>query len=245
MPIHNWKGVPHAYFHAHHHAWISELLRTLNSGLLGEDFYAVVERNFETVGPDILALQKHGNQGGGTATRAVQPRPQLVFRTNAEFYRKKKSVLAVKHVSEDRTVAILEIVSAGNKGGRRPFQQFLDKCIDLIDSGIHLSLVDLHPRTARDPDGIHNAIWGEMSNDAICESPADKPLTLVSYEVAYDGTAAYVEPVGVGMDLPPMPLFLMPGYSVDVPLEATYRAAWDALPNRLHELILQSAEPLA
>ncbi len=41
---------------------------------------------------------------------------------------------------------------------------------------------------------------------------------------------AFVEPVSVGATLPDMPLFLTPETYVPVPLEATYRSAWETLP---------------
>jgi hypothetical protein len=45
-------------------------------------------------------------------------------------------------------------------------------------------------------------------------------------------TQAYVVPVDVGDLLPDMPLFLEPDGCVEVPLEACYRSAWEAVPRR-------------
>jgi hypothetical protein len=59
--------------------------------------------------------------------------------------------------------------------------------------------------------------------------PEDKSLTCVSY-VGGAGAEAFVEPVAVGDALPPMPLFLTPDVYVSVPLEATYRSAWEGMP---------------
>jgi hypothetical protein len=61
--------------------------------------------------------------------------------------------------------------------------------------------------------------------------PPDKPLTLASYE-AGPAQAAYVEPIGIGEALPDMPLFLAPERYVNVPLEATYMAAYSGVPLR-------------
>jgi hypothetical protein len=58
-----------------------------------------------------------------------------------------------------------------------------------------------------------------------------KPLTLVSYDAGYSPTA-YVEPVAVGDVLPDVPLFLAHGWYVNVPLEATYQAAYRGVPQR-------------
>jgi len=43
--------------------------------------------------------------------------------TNFPLYPRVKSAIAVRHVSDDRLVAWVEIVSPGNKAARRPFQE--------------------------------------------------------------------------------------------------------------------------
>jgi hypothetical protein len=48
--------------------------------------------------------------------------------------------------------------------------------------------------------------------------------------VDYPGVEVFLEPVAVGDKLPKMPLFLSPESYVRVPLEETYRAAWEAVP---------------
>ncbi len=48
---------------------------------------------------------------------------------------------------------------------------------------------------------------------------------------------AYVEPVGVGMALAEMPLFLDPGAYVNAPLEPTYAAAYRGMPAFWRDMI--------
>jgi hypothetical protein len=106
----------------------------------------------------------------------------------------------------------------------------------------HFLLVDLQPPGPRDPDGIHAAIWAEFGGRAKA-GPAGKPLTLVAYDAGVPKTA-YVERVAVGDTLIDMPLFLAPGWYVNVPLEATYMAAWSGVPRRFRETLEQpSAKP--
>jgi hypothetical protein len=112
---------------------------------------------------------------------------------------------------------------------------FVTKAIELLDHGYHLLLVDLHPRTARDPDGIHAVIWGEFGGKSKPTLP-EKPFTLVAYD-AGPPKACYVEPVAIGESLVDMPLFLAPGWYVNVPLERTYRAAWRGVPRRFREVL--------
>ena len=59
--------------------------------------------------------------------------------------------------------------------------------------------------------------------------PADEPLTLAGYAAA-GRIEVYLEHLAVGAPLPEMPLFLRSDRYVNVPLEATYTAAWRGMP---------------
>src|SRR5262249_28348683 len=120
MPMHDWTLVDDGIFHAFHHRWISAISDALNTGLLPRDYYALPEQIAAGLGPDVLALQEQRSaeteSGGGGSATALDARPQTRFmvESEAEFYRRKKSCIAVRHISGDRVVAIVEIVSPGN-----------------------------------------------------------------------------------------------------------------------------------
>ena len=174
-----------------------------------------------------------------TLTR-TRPKSTHYAKTPAEFHRRKKSSIAVRHVSGDRIVAMIEIISPGNKNNTNAFQAFIAKVCELLEHRIHLLLLDPFPPGRRDPNGIHNTI-GSMVEDDPFQIPTDKPLTLVAYECA-DTTRAYIETLSVGDALPDMPLFLEPNSHVTVPLEATYQAAWDTVPARWQRVIAPAVE---
>ena len=240
MPMHDWTRVEAGIFHAFHHEWISEISRALNQNLLPPDYYALPEQVAAGRGPDVLTLQSQRSEdadeepaGGGVATATrLQTRPQTSFtiETDAGFYRRKKSRIGVRHVSGDRLVAVVEILSPGNKSSRNAFQACVDKAWELLERRLHLLLIDPFPPGPRDPNGIHGAIWAEIEDDAFV-LPADKPLTLAAYECDAV-TRAYIEPAAVGDALPDMPLFLEPNGCVMVPLEATYQTAFAVMPRR-------------
>jgi len=165
----------------------------------------------------------------------AKPKARLAGETDLEFYRRKQNVVAVRHVSGDRLVAIVEIVSPGNKSSQAVFRKFVDKAVDLLSQDIHLLILDLIPPTRRDPNGIHGAIW-EALTDEKYTAPPGKPLTLAAYE-AEMGVRAFVEPVAVGDALLEMPLFLRAGGHVPVALESTYQSAWEAVPRRWRSVI--------
>jgi hypothetical protein len=207
MPMHDWKRVEAGIFHAFHHRWISAVSDVLNTGVLPKDYYALPEQVPAGFGPDVLTLQDQ----------------------------RRASAVAVHDVSGDRIVAMIEIVSPGNKATRHAFQAFVNKACELLEHRIHLLIVDPFPPGSRDPNGVHAAIWQEVQDDAF-QLPADKPLTLVAYESDLT-TRAYVEPIAVGDRLPDMPLFLESNGYVNVPLEATYHTAYAVLPRRWQQVL--------
>ncbi len=142
--------------------------------------------------------------------------------------------MVIRH-GRGRVVAIIELMSPGNKDSRNAIRSFVEKAADILNQGIHLVVVDLFPPTPRDPQGIHKAIWDEFG-DMPFELPSDKPLTVASY-IGGDLPTAYVEPVGVGDPLPGIPLFLTKYDYVPCPLEVSYMQAWAVFPAMLKELM--------
>jgi hypothetical protein len=142
----------------------------------------------------------------------------------------------IHHARDDRIVAVIEILSAGNKSSNKEFRAFVGKAVDLLEHGYHLLLVDVHPPTTRDPDGIHPVIWAEFGGQSD-PAPPDQPLTLVAYDAGPPMKTAYLQPVAVGEVLIDMPLFLAPGWYVSVPLEATYQSAWRGVPRRFKAIL--------
>lgn len=144
--------------------------------------------------------------------------------------------VAVRHARGRELVAVIELVSPGNKASSREFRDLVDKSVQRIAQGISLLVVDPFPPTARDPHGLHAAIWKAATREGFAP-PADTPLTLASYATANGECTAFVEPLAVGDKLRDMPLYLRPGLWVPVPLEATYRTAWDGFPKPLRPLL--------
>jgi len=172
--------------------------------------------------------------GGGVAVRAQAPRTLITRRAEADAYVGKASRIAVRH-RHGNVVAIIEIVSPGNKASQVEFNSLVEKSAELIRQGVHLLVIDVFPPGRRDPQGIHKAIWDAFDEEEL-ELPPGKPLTIASYDAGPDHVA-YVEFVGVGDPLPEMPLFLKPEVYVPVPLEAVYRTAWDSFPAQLKGLL--------
>jgi hypothetical protein len=245
MPVHDWTRVDAGIFHHFHHEWISTISNSLNAGLLPPDYYALAEQQAAGFGPDVLTLQGlQGNaadtsDGGPAAGKGnllvAEPKVQFTAESEREYYRRKRSTITVRHISGDRIVAMVEVVSPGNKASRNALRAFVGKAAELLEKRVHLLILDLHPPGRRDPHGIHAAIWEEVSGEE-SESPAARPLTLAAYESG-PRLRAFVSTVAVGDVLPEMPLFLEPGAHILVPLEATYQAAFAAVPRRWQRVL--------
>src|SRR5262249_38544950 len=162
-------------------------------------------------------------------------RVRFTATTEIESYARKRKSVVVRHISGDDVVAIVEIISPGNKASRHGIRSVVRKVVEFLDAKIHLLLIDLLPPGPRDPQGIHAAIWSEIGDDDF-QLPPDKRLTLVAYS-AGEVQSAYIEPVAVNDVLADMPLFLEPDLYVPVPLEATCRAAFEAVPRRWREVL--------
>lgn len=241
MPLHNWTLVSAGTFHGFHTAWIAELARALNNGLLPESYYAESEQVAGQTGPDILTLEFDSNfpkatneseEGlGGTALLTkVQPTVTLTqTASEAEVYGERRNRLAIRHTSGDRLVAYIELLSSGNKSSRRMLDRFLDKVCSVIEQGVHLLIVDPYAPGSLDPQGIHGAIWNEIDPSSLFRFPDQRKTTAVSYH-AISPPVAYVEPMAIGMPLPVMPLFLDSERYVNLPLEPAYSAAFSAIP---------------
>jgi hypothetical protein len=201
MPVHDWGRVPSGVFVGFHHAWITQLGRALNRGILPAASYALPERT------------------SGVPGKAI----------------------TVRRAGDRQVVAIVEVVSPGNKNNQNGLNAFVRKAREALAAGLHLLLVDLFPPGPRDPQGIHRAVWDEDCGPDF-ELPADKPLTCVAY-IGGAGAEAFVEFVGVADPLPAMPLFLTPDVYVNVPLEATYQLAWEGMPGYWRGILTGSTGP--
>ena len=208
MPVHDWAHVDANVFHHFHQRWTVAICDALNAGLLPSGYSALVEQHAGGLVPDVLALERRfppsrpAEPVGGVVT-ATPPKTSLVKKAKAVLAARANRIVIRHRLGE--IVCVLEIVSPGNKSGRAALRAFVDKTIEFLRQGVHLLVIDILPPTARDPGGMHKAIWDEIEEEPF-ELPPGKPLTLAAY-VAGDvltgrEMTAYVELVGVGTPCP-------------------------------------------
>jgi hypothetical protein len=218
--------------------------------LLPDGYYVLAEQVANQIIPDVLTLQDLSGSDGGTSAHDEGPAgdedggvavalapPRMAVKdtvSEAMFLAARRRRLVIRHTTGDRIVALIEIVSPGNKEKRSTIDSFVDYESAGLDEGYHLLVIDLLPPGAFDPAGMHGAIWQRLGGSYA--PPAGKPLTLAAY-VSDGAITCYVEPTAVATALIPMPLFLDPGHYVNVSLEPTYRAAYEGVPRRWKRVI--------
>ena len=109
MPVHDWSRVGVGIFHDFHLTWNVEIKKELNGGVLPPDHYCDDRTDCRRCGPRALTLQ------------AVAPIGAI------NDYALKRRSLVIRHTSDDRVVAIIEILSPGNKSSRHTVRSFVKK----------------------------------------------------------------------------------------------------------------------
>jgi hypothetical protein len=230
MPTHDWTRVRPNRFHDFHQGWTIAIRNALNSGRLPPGYFAMVEQKADGAEPDVITLELNPPTSPAEVELAVDlhpPQARFVTLSEAVGYARKANRITIRYPDGD-VVAVVEIVSPGNKDSRHALRAFARKAVAFLQAGVNLLIVDLFPLGRRDAQGIHKVIWDRLPDEPFTLS-RDKPLTLAAYAAGTE-TVAYIEPVAVGDPLPDMPIFLTADRHVHCPLEATYQTAWEQFP---------------
>ncbi len=223
-----WEG-----FHSH---WASSLAAQLNAGLLPPRHFAEPQVSHGRIEVDVAADRLSGNgsasgpaptSSGGVATLAAPvwspPAPSLemdaVFA--AEF-----TVLVMNTEAGPTLVGAIELVSPSNKARPAARRAFAVKCLNYINAGIGLIVVDV-------VTGRRANLHDEMVGLIVGNAPRF-PGTPSTYAVAYrpfrrgdeDKVGVWPTPLTVGEVLPALPLWLCEIEGpIRVDLEAAYTEA--------------------
>ncbi len=241
MPIHDWTKVRSGTYHNFHVLWLSTITNRLNAGILPTGCFAMAEQIVGGPEPDVVTLQLDADTPTQSAEAQIavappktKPSASFVMTADADRYVRKANRIVIRHELGE-VLAVIEIVSPGNKDSRHAIRSFVEKSVQLLFDGINLLIIDPLSPTPRDPHGIHQLIWSQVTDQPF-QLPADRPLTMVAYQAEPIKTA-YVEPISFGSPLPTMPLYLQGENYVDLPLEQTYAETWNVLPKELKRLV--------
>ena len=251
MPLHDWSRVESGIFHAFHTSWITAIQNALNAGLLPKIYYALAEQHAGEFVADVLALHvpsapeeltripvPDSETGGGTALAEAPPKISLHEKIELEITEIQR-YLAIRHLSSHRIIALLEIVSPGNKNSEARYENFVHKTVYAIRRHVNVLLIDVHETGRFDQDGINARIRNMLSPQSTPTIDRPRHSTLASYcPDPLRAVDIYLEHVAPNMPLPDMPIFLNPDRYVNVPLEATWLEAWKGMPNFWRNVVL-------
>jgi hypothetical protein len=139
MPIHDWTRVEAGDFHHFHQCWVVALGNALNSGLLPPGYMAMAEQVTGRPIPDVVTLRtrepKEGPEGG-IAVAAAPPAARLIAKIERVNYAKRADRVVIRH-GRGKVVAIIEILSPGNKDSRLALRTFVEKAADILNQGVN------------------------------------------------------------------------------------------------------------
>ena len=152
MPLHDWTRVSAGIYHNFHQDWTIEICRTLNGGILPPGYYAMADQRVSGPEPDLVALRLRGPEPqGGLVVAETPPRIKQAGRAESEaaLYARKANRIAIRH-ELGRVVAMIEVVSPGNKDSQHAIASFVAKAVDFLRNGIHFLVIDPFPTGLRD-----------------------------------------------------------------------------------------------
>jgi hypothetical protein len=211
-----------------HSKWANVLVDELNETLLPEGYYAEPHVH---VGPrveiDVATSERDGGAAAGGATTATLPvrawSPPAPTVTLPAAFVDTFEVQVFNTESGPQLVAVIELVSPANKDRAEHRRAFAVKCASYLAQGIGLLVVDVVTNRRAN---LHDEIVGLMLPAASFVFPGTPPLYASAYRPLHreeqDQIEAWLHPLGVGQELPTLPLALTAEVVLPINLEAAY-----------------------
>ena len=241
MPLHDWTHVDAGIFHDFHVAWIAEIRKALNGGLLPEGYYALAEQHAGRAIADVLTL--HASPAAWTQRRHVADAP------GDGRSRPGRCASPGAAPAHGRTGRAGPPPLPGHPPRQRPPPRRPHRDRLAGEQGPlpprqglrRQGRVRPGPRRASAAGGPVSSRPPRSLGDAWRRPPGARGVRgAVRRARGRAGDAGqlrrgpvveiYVEHVAIGAALPEMPLFLHSDRYVNVPLEPTYQAAYDGMP---------------
>ena len=139
MPLHRWPNTRISW-ESFHTSWLVRLADHLNTDRLPTGFVARPTEHILGIGPDVLTLREGSDAGSGQDIVTL-PRADVEVRFTPN--QAPQFVGVYSRYDETKLVAVVELISPGNKSRPATIDAFTGKCELLLTDGIHLVLVDL------------------------------------------------------------------------------------------------------
>ena len=191
MPIHDWTRVSSGTFHDFHQGWTIEIRNVEQRGSPGR-----LLRNGRPMGKrtrtrrHCASVTQPGTRGRGLVVAETPPRIKRAARVDTEFalYPRKANRIVIHH-ELGRVVAMIEIVSPGNKDNKHAVASFIAKAVGLHPHRDSFSDDRLVPFWTSRPARYSPGDLGRTGWRVAGSRPADKPLTVAAFDAGDELTA--------------------------------------------------------
>jgi hypothetical protein len=245
MPLHDHFHRPLAEIHdweSFHSQWGSCIAADLNHRLpkrflasapqhLGPFVSAdVAERELLTTDADepLNGTPGKSTENGGVAVaieKAVYSPPVTTLSMPMSFPEEYR-VEVRDTLRASRILAVIELVSPGNKDDNESREAFAGKCLSYLAKGMGLVVIDIVTERLAN---LHNWLVKLAKHDAKFEMAGNPPIYTSAYRPVRrdkeDVIDLWMWPLAVGLVLPIVPLALKEFGTVPLDLEATYKEA--------------------
>ena len=210
-----------------HGAWPATLAYRLNAALppqyrcgLKVHVGPLVEVDVATFERDI-ATEPHDDAGTGIGRSWESESPTLLLETD-ELAPAEYEVRVYDSSHARRLVAVVELVSPGNKDRPQSRKAFVDKCHALLQQDVCVVIVDI-------VTNYTSTLYAELAARLGAQPPAiaDSTIYAVTCRTRPGRRGVRVETwereLSVGSPLPTLPLYLSESFKVPLELEVTYK----------------------
>src|SRR5579871_2167598 len=222
---------PHRSWESFHGFWITHLAGNFNLRPNRYGFIAEVNVHIGiAVAADVAAFEEDrptGERSNGAVATEVWAPPRPLLAMLVDFSALETFEIRIYDQDRARTlVAVVELVSPGNKDRPENRRAFLDKCAAYLREGVSVVIVDIV--TSRQHN-FHAALMELFGGDEAARRAVTSDLYAVAYRVHVVGQRTQLEMwpenLALGASLPTMPLWLTESLCVPLELEAGYQAA--------------------
>ncbi len=215
-----------------HSSWATRIADALTEQWLPPNYIAEEHAHFgPSVEIDVATFAQEGTGSrteGGALVATVGSEVWAPPAADGAFPAVFPDTFEVRVLSTDtgpRLVAAIELISPGNKDRPAERRAFATKCASYLYQGISVIIVDIVTNRRAN---LHNELL-QFMEAGLLPLPPEVSLYAVAYRPVRRGERDEIDvwrsPLGLGMNLPTLPLGLRGDLAVPVDFEATYTEA--------------------
>jgi hypothetical protein len=203
----------HRHWEGFHGRWAAAMSDGLNEKL-PEEYFAEFQVTLGTrVEVDVAtfsedgAPESHRSSGAATAVQSRLWAPPAPIAVVPAFFPDDFEVQVFSNIAGPTLVAVIELVSPGNKDREETRRAFAAKCAAYLQRGIGLIIVDIV--TSRHAN-LHDELMALLGHADSTPFPTPTPLYATAYRPAHrqerNEIDLWREPLALGQPLPTLPL---------------------------------------